>query len=56
METEEEVMEQVINPMPKSIATAINEIMLKLQEPLKHDAENKFQKYTYTSIDGFLKV
>jgi len=44
-----------ISPMPKSIAIAINEIMLKLQEPLKHDAENKFQKYTYTSIDGFLK-
>ena len=32
----EQVIEQVINPMPKSIATAINEIMLKLQEPLKH--------------------
>ncbi len=44
-----------ISPMPKSIATAINEIMLKLQKPLEHDAENKFQKYKYTSIDGFLK-
>jgi hypothetical protein len=51
----EQVIEQVINPMPKSIATAINEIMLKLQKPLEHDAENKFQKYKYTSIDGFLK-
>ena len=55
MGDENEVIEQSINPMPQSIATAINEIMLKLQEPLKHDAENKFQKYTYTSIDGFLK-
>ena len=55
METEDEVIEQSINPMPKSIATAINEIMLKLQKPLEHDAENKFQKYKYTSIDGFLK-
>jgi len=44
-----------ISPMPKNIATAINEIMLKLQKPLEHDAENKFQKYKYTSIDGFLK-
>ena len=49
------IMEQAINPMPKSIATAVNEIMLKLQKPLEHDAENKFQKYKYTSIDGFLK-
>ena len=55
METEEEVMEQQINPMPQSIATAINKIMLKLNKPLEHDAENKFQKYKYTSIDGFLK-
>jgi len=54
-EYEDEVIEQSINPMPKSLATAINEIMLKLQKPLEHDAENKFQKYTYTSIDGFLK-
>jgi len=49
------IMEQAINPMPKSIATAINEIMLKLQKPLEHDAKNDFQNYTYTSIDGFLK-
>ena len=55
METEEEVMEQVINPMPKNIATAINKIMLKLTKPLEHDAKNDYQKYTYTSIDGFLK-
>ena len=53
-EYEDEVIEQSINPMPKSIATAINEIMLKLQKPLEHDAENKFQKYKYTSINGFL--
>jgi len=51
----EQVIEQVINSMPKSIATAINDIMLKLQEPLKHDAKNDYQNYTYTSIDGFLK-
>ena len=49
------IMEQAINPMPKSIATAVNEIMLKLQKPLEHDAKNDFQNYTYTSIDGFLK-
>ena len=55
MENEEEDMEQQINPMPKSIATAINKIMLRLNKPLEHDAENKFQKYKYTSIDGFLK-
>jgi len=55
MDNEEEVMEQQINPMPKSIATAINKIMLRLSKPLEHDAENKFQKYKYTSIDGFLK-
>ena len=30
----EQVIEQVINPMPKSIATAINDIMLKLQKSL----------------------
>jgi len=55
MDNEEEVMEQQINPMPKSIANAINKIMLRLSKPLEHDAENKFQKYKYTSIDGFLK-
>ena len=51
----EQVIEQVINPMPKSIATAINDIMLKLQKSLEHDAKNDYQNYTYTSIDGFLK-
>tara|TARA_Y100000114_G_scaffold156329_1_gene183153 strand:+ start:10013 stop:10477 length:465 start_codon:yes stop_codon:yes gene_type:complete len=44
-----------IEAMPKSIATAINDVMLTLNEPLTKDAENKFQKYSYTSIDGFLK-
>ena len=53
--SDDEIIEQGINPMPKNIATAINKIMLKLQKPLEHDAENKFQKYKYTSIDGFLK-
>ncbi len=41
--------------MPKNIATAINNVMISLNQPLKKDAENKFQKYSYTSIDGFLK-
>ena len=44
-----------IETMPKNIATAINNVMNSLNEPLKKDAENKFQKYSYTSIDGFLK-
>jgi hypothetical protein len=44
-----------IEAMPKSIATAINEVMLSLKEPLIHDAKNDYQKYSYTSIDGFLK-
>ena len=55
MEIEERVIEQTIKPMPKNIATAINQIMLKLIKPLEHDAKNDYQKYTYTSIDGFLK-
>ena len=33
MDNEEEVMEQQINPMPKSIANAINKIMLRLSKP-----------------------
>jgi len=53
--SDDEIIEQGINPMPKNIAIAINKIMLKLNKPLEHDAENKFQKYKYTSIDGFLK-
>jgi|TARA_A100000171_G_scaffold18581_2_gene17112 hypothetical protein len=44
-----------IEPMPKNIATAINNVMSILDKPLTKDAENKFQKYSYTSIDGFLK-
>tara|TARA_R100000697_G_scaffold19141_3_gene26234 strand:+ start:1871 stop:2338 length:468 start_codon:yes stop_codon:yes gene_type:complete len=44
-----------IETMPKNIATAINNVMISLNQPLKKDAENKFQKYSYTSIDGFLK-
>ena len=44
-----------IEAMPKNIATAINNVMISLNQPLKKDAENKFQKYSYTSIDGFLK-
>tara|TARA_R110000803_G_scaffold63722_1_gene124435 strand:- start:668 stop:1147 length:480 start_codon:yes stop_codon:yes gene_type:complete len=43
-----------IEPMPKNIASAINNVMLDLK-PLEHDAQNSFQKYKYTSIDGFLK-
>jgi hypothetical protein len=44
-----------IEKMPSSIANAINEVMVNLNQPLEHDATNKFQNYSYTSIDGFLK-
>jgi len=44
-----------IESMPKNIATAINDVMLTLNQPLNKDAKNDYQKYSYTSIDGFLK-
>lgn len=48
-------MSKDIEKMPSSIATAINEVMVNLSDPLEHDAKNDYQKYSYTSIDGFLK-
>jgi len=44
-----------IEAMPKNIATAINNVMTTLNKPLKKDATNDYQNYSYTSIDGFLK-
>ena len=38
-----------IEPMPKNIATAINSVMMILDKPLKQDAKNDYQKYSYTS-------
>ena len=43
-----------IEAIPKSIALAINNVMLDIKSPLKKDKKNKFQDFDYTSIDGFL--
>jgi len=47
--------ETVIHKLPKSIATAINGIMGDIKM-LKKEDENKFQNYSYASIDNFLKA
>jgi len=47
--------EPVIHKLPKSIATAINGIMGDIKM-LKKEDENKFQNYSYASIDNFLKA
>jgi|TARA_R100000388_G_scaffold94418_1_gene81556 hypothetical protein len=44
-----------IEAIPKSIALAINNVMLDIKSPLKKDKKNKFQDFDYTSIDGFLE-
>ena len=47
--------EPVIHKLPKSIAMAINGIMGDIKM-LKKEDENKFQNYSYASIDNFLKA
>ena len=47
--------EPVIHKLPKSIATAINGVMGDIKM-LKKEDENKFQNYSYASIDNFLKA
>ena len=47
--------EHVIPKLPKSIATAINCVMRDIKT-LKKEDENKFQNYSYASIDNFLKA
>jgi len=47
--------ETVIHKLPKSIATAINGVMGDIKM-LKKEDENKFQNYSYASIDNFLKA
>ena len=47
--------ETVIHKLPKSIATAINGVMSDIKM-LKKEDENKFQNYSYASIDNFLKA
>ena len=47
--------ETVIHKLPKSIATAINGVMGDIRT-LKKEDENKFQNYSYASIDNFLKA
>tara|TARA_R100001594_G_scaffold144855_1_gene194416 strand:+ start:424 stop:996 length:573 start_codon:yes stop_codon:yes gene_type:complete len=42
-------------PMPKSIATAVNGVMSDIRMLAKGD-ENKFQNYNYASIDKFLSA
>ena len=49
------VSEPVIHKLPKSIATAINGVMGDIKM-LKKEDENKFQNYSYASIDNFLKA
>ena len=49
------VSEPVIHKLPKSIATAINGVMGHIKM-LKKEDENKFQNYSYASIDNFLKA
>ena len=39
-------MSKDIEKMPSSIATAINEVMVNLSDPLEHDAKNDYQKYS----------
>ena len=34
-----------IEPMPKNIATAINNVMSQLDKPLTKDARNNYQDY-----------
>jgi len=47
--------EPIVPKLPKSIATAINGVMGDIKT-LKKDDENKFQNYSYASIDNFLKA
>jgi len=47
--------EPIIHKLPKSIATAINGVMGDIKM-LKKEDENKFQNYSYASIDNFLKA
>jgi len=47
--------EPTIHKLPKSIATAINGVMGDIKM-LKKEDENKFQNYSYASIDNFLKA
>ena len=48
-------IEPIVPKLPKSIATAINGVMGDIKT-LKKDDENKFQNYSYASIDNFLKA
>jgi len=47
--------EPIVPKLPKSIATAINGVMGDIRT-LKKEDENKFQNYSYASIDNFLKA
>ena len=47
--------EPVVPKLPKSIAMAINGVMGDIKT-LKKEDENKFQHYSYASIDNFLKA
>ena len=47
--------EPIIPKLPKSIAMAINGVMGDIKT-LKKEDENKFQNYSYASIDNFLKA
>ncbi len=48
-------IEPIVPKLPKSIATAINGVMGDIRT-LKKEDENKFQNYSYASIDNFLKA
>jgi hypothetical protein len=48
-------IESIVPKLPKSIATAINGVMGDIRT-LKKEDENKFQNYSYASIDNFLKA
>lgn len=45
--------ENTLRRMPKSIATAICQVMAKVKS-IEKDNENKFDKYTFASIDDFM--
>mgnify|MGYP003133830672 FL=1 len=47
--------EYTIPKMPKSITTAISNVMVDIKT-LEYDDKNSFQNYSYASIDGFLKL
>ena len=48
-------IEPIVPKLPKSIATAINGVMGDIRT-LKKEDENKFQNYSYASIDNFLRA